>query len=505
MRKIKGFFALILIFFFLFLPFRPDDLVGFWQALAAAEYISGTTVWAEDHIVNNYLIIPTGATLVIKKGIKVSFKNNAKIYVDGGELIVSGTVKDPVKIKAEDESGKRYSIIATRRGKITLRNADISDGGISVVPIGYGQTFSKVLAAEYFGAVHLDNGSLDAQACNFHNNENAISFKNSNALNIRVNRSKFVDNFNYNVVSSFSTGMLPDFRFNWWGETEGPRKKCPNCSVYEGIAGQINFSNWLTSENFRDPIILIPGIMGSWEVNGEWRLDPILHSYENIYNKFIKEGYTPNEDLFEFPYQWRNSNIENAILLKDAINFIKEKRKWPKVDIVAHSMGGLLAREYIESDYYEGDVDQLITLGTPHLGAPKTYLGWEAGELGKNFESYILEKILTREAKKAGYESLFHYIRNYPIKSVEELLPQYNYIFDLDLGAPREYPTGYPRNAFLENLNDSAKLKNLLKVENDIIYGKVNKENTISAFEVIHASAFGEYWEHGYPKNYYIL
>ena len=34
-------------------------------------------------------------------------------------------------------------------------------------------------------------------------------------------------------------------------------------------------------------------------------------------------------------------------------------------------MGGLLAREYIESDYYEDDIDQLITIGTPHLGSTK--------------------------------------------------------------------------------------------------------------------------------------
>ena len=46
---------------------------------------------------------------------------------------------------------------------------------------------------------------------------------------------------------------------------------------------------------------------------------------------------------------------------------------------MAHSMGGLVAREYTQSADYENDIDQLIFLGTPHRGSPKDYLAWEAG------------------------------------------------------------------------------------------------------------------------------
>ncbi|MHB8898408.1 MAG: esterase/lipase family protein [Thermoguttaceae bacterium] len=45
----------------------------------------------------------------------------------------------------------------------------------------------------------------------------------------------------------------------------------------------------------------------------------------------------------------------------------------PKVRIVAHSAGGLVARVYLENALpgvpYRGDVDRLITIGTPHLGS----------------------------------------------------------------------------------------------------------------------------------------
>lgn len=41
-----------------------------------------------------------------------------------------------------------------------------------------------------------------------------------------------------------------------------------------------------------------------------------------------------------------------------------------KVVLVAHSMGGLVSRAYLESDLYRGDVVALFTLGTPHVGVP---------------------------------------------------------------------------------------------------------------------------------------
>lgn len=45
------------------------------------------------------------------------------------------------------------------------------------------------------------------------------------------------------------------------------------------------------------------------------------------------------------------------------------------VTIVAHSMGGLGARWYIERRDGAPNVDQLITLGTPHQGSQLAYLG----------------------------------------------------------------------------------------------------------------------------------
>jgi hypothetical protein len=63
-----------------------------------------------------------------------------------------------------------------------------------------------------------------------------------------------------------------------------------------------------------------------------------------------------------------NKNIDNyALRLKDVIEMVKIKSGKDKVIIVAHSMGGLVSRRYIQL-FGEGEVDKLILIGTPNNG-----------------------------------------------------------------------------------------------------------------------------------------
>jgi len=252
-----------------------------------------------------------------------------------------------------------------------------------------------------------------------------------------------------------------------------------------------------------DPVIIIPGILGSEQHNGEWVIDPILHTYDDLIATLDENGYTPDEDLFPFPYNWRKSNVETAELLKGKIDEVKEICECDKVDLVAHSMGGLVARQYIQSDEYEDDVDQLIFLGTPHLGAPKAYSIWEAGEYTPTIlpiEDSLLERMLKQEAKINRYPGLFEYIRNKPILSVRELLPVYDYIFDNS--SLRSYPANYPRNTFLENLNNRVAqlLDSGVKVSN--IIGETGANDTIIGIQSTNPAVFLPKWEHGYPDGF---
>lgn len=61
----------------------------------------------------------------------------------------------------------------------------------------------------------------------------------------------------------------------------------------------------------------------------------------------------------------------NVQYLKEAIDQAIIATGHPKVILVAHSMGGLVSRAYIENeDLYRDDVQSLFTLGSPHHGIP---------------------------------------------------------------------------------------------------------------------------------------
>ncbi|WP_214111244.1 Ig-like domain-containing protein [Acrocarpospora catenulata] len=78
---------------------------------------------------------------------------------------------------------------------------------------------------------------------------------------------------------------------------------------------------------------------------------------------------TPN--LFVFAYDWRKSNAESAEKLADFIGCVR--KFWPnrKVDVLTHSMGGIVTRRYILDHPQDSHIDRMVTLGAPWLGAPK--------------------------------------------------------------------------------------------------------------------------------------
>ena len=66
--------------------------------------------------------------------------------------------------------------------------------------------------------------------------------------------------------------------------------------------------------------------------------------YAPVIRHLEQTGYRENRDLFVFDYDWRRSVFDNA----DALDrFVREKVPDGKVDILAHSMGALVARVYV--------------------------------------------------------------------------------------------------------------------------------------------------------------
>ncbi|MEN3330809.1 MAG: hypothetical protein V7641_174 [Blastocatellia bacterium] len=107
-------------------------------------------------------------------------------------------------------------------------------------------------------------------------------------------------------------------------------------------------------------------------------------------------GYAKSS-LFVFPYDWRKSNAENAVALANFVTCVQQHfSPTHKVNLLAHSMGGLLARRYILDHPGTHQVNKLITMGTPWLGAPKAYYGLETGDMGLK----VLKDQTTKELLK---------------------------------------------------------------------------------------------------------
>ena len=101
-------------------------------------------------------------------------------------------------------------------------------------------------------------------------------------------------------------------------------------------------------------------------------LDPLVK--EAGYTKYLTMGYNTSMPI--------DKNGELLSL------YLQNKLNGAKVDIVAHSMGGLVARSALEN-YGKADlVQNLITLGTPHKGSPMGIIKYAL----EAFSSAILEE-----------------------------------------------------------------------------------------------------------------
>jgi hypothetical protein len=119
----------------------------------------------------------------------------------------------------------------------------------------------------------------------------------------------------------------------------------------------------LQHDGYLDAGIITPSSTMSDVSMGEWGLSgrPITARVTYYYN-FYRSG----TDYILIAQ--KTENIETyAIRLNEMINIVKHNTGKKKVDIVAHSMGGLVVRRYMQL-FGEGSVNKVILVGTPDAG-----------------------------------------------------------------------------------------------------------------------------------------
>lgn len=105
----------------------------------------------------------------------------------------------------------------------------------------------------------------------------------------------------------------------------------------------------------RPPVILLPGAFGQDLV------------YWNVWEYFLeKDGF--HVYPASFPRFTLSDLTMSARLLAEKVEEVKALEDAPRVALVAHSMGGLIARYYLKFGGGHAHVSRLACLGVPHHG-----------------------------------------------------------------------------------------------------------------------------------------
>ncbi|OGE84530.1 MAG: hypothetical protein A3B23_01445 [Candidatus Colwellbacteria bacterium RIFCSPLOWO2_01_FULL_48_10] len=285
------------------------------------------------------------------------------------------------------------------------------------------------------------------------NNGNGVGLRITNASNNQIYNNNFINNSTQVYIVNpgiYSTGNVFNSSLplggNYWSNYNCANSNSDGVcnSYYSFSGGQDNFP-WIAPDLWpepRNPVIIVPGIMGSylnrvsdnaevWPdflnmanpfndgdaylsdlilsnsgneeeglemfVSGIIETAPFRTIYGNLIDLFTNNGYTENENLFIMPYDWRLDIEDNLDLIIDTVSDAFDNSPTGKVDIVAHSTGGLLVKTYLLQQEDTSYIDKVIFVGVPQIGAPKTF---KALNHGDNMDNPILNsarvKIITR-------------------------------------------------------------------------------------------------------------
>jgi len=241
----------------------------------------------------------------------------------------------------------------------------------------------------------------------------------------------------------------------------------------------------------KNPIVIVPGMMGSIGGDmlpriGEWRFGVAKWIYEPLIKGLQDIGYREKDNLFICFYDWRQKTSESSRLyLEPLMSMVKTKFPNKKIDLICHSMGGLVGRHYLQKEGNRGIVENFIMMGTPNKGAIDAYYFWTTGSLMKKdkktfynmtYKGYIwlISKLLGIPLGINRLEDLHRCF-----KGMEDLLPSEDFGFVLCYREnnqelrllPRKYMKYH--NLMLDALN---KEKSKLAMNVDEVYSVVGIE-----------------------------
>ncbi|HEU5412362.1 MAG TPA: PQQ-binding-like beta-propeller repeat protein [Candidatus Angelobacter sp.] len=144
----------------------------------------------------------------------------------------------------------------------------------------------------------------------------------------------------------------------------------------------------------------------------------------DYYSALTRQLSTAGFHVITFPYDWRLSYRTITERLADTIRSVAPN-PWDRVDIIAHSQGGLIAETYIAQNQADNRIGRIVFLSTPHLGAAKAFAileGWQ------DYEKFFGESIFP---SGLNFNTMVFLGKTFP--SVYQLMPQYPFIVTDDI------------------------------------------------------------------------
>lgn len=347
----------------------------------------------------------------------------------GGSLVVSNSAFDGGVNAIQSRSASTtvvYTSIVNQAGdglyvqdgSLVADHDDIEDNGIGLV------FAHKPVLADIFRSIFYTKQA----------------FADSNTYHFTISTSTILNNMKYGI-SNLMADQTIDARNNWWGGIGGPGSS---------TAGSILVSPWLLEKPEKEDlkatpccssVLFLPGIEASrlyapgtlfenqlWEPNrnadvqklyldqngksirkdvytrdildqtnitGSVFSIPIYKSFINTMNTLVASGtiaaWKP------LPYDWRLS-LDDIIASTSVLELIKSMASASKtgtVTIVAHSNGGLLAKQIVkdlQGLHQENIVDKIIFVASPHLGTPESLSSLLYGDGQDILHGLILSK-----------------------------------------------------------------------------------------------------------------
>ena len=213
--------------------------------------------------------------------------------------------------------------------------------------------------------------------------------------------------------------------------------------VLWGLSGALLAQTWLHGR-FRRLLVTEDDLAGKGSVEATRLLrnvgwTPVLGGLEP-YEKLLEavRGVVVDQSaVVEFPYDWRLPVDVNGRLLADRCHRLLEAWRTRvgerrlgdpeevRVVIVAHSMGGLVARHAVQRYGASSVVRSILTLGTPHYGAVRALQMLATGE-GTGLQLPVIGNVeLPRRLQAAGRELAL------TSPGVYDLLPRYRCVLDV--------------------------------------------------------------------------